>query len=54
MEELLTSIGEFCATELEQTNSITYLKKDFGYSFIITTNDGNRILLSLVNLDEKQ
>lgn len=53
MEELLTAIGELCATELEQTESITYLKKDFGYSFIITTKNNNRILLSLINLEEE-
>lgn len=52
MEKLLTSIGEFCATEIEETQSITYLEKDLGYSFIITTKDGNRILLSLINLDD--
>lgn len=52
MEELLTAIGELCATELEQTDTITYLNKELGYSFIIATKDGNRILLSLIDLDK--
>ncbi len=48
MEELLVSIGEYVATEIESVKEVIYLDKSLGCMFYIDTNDSNRYLLSLV------
>ena len=49
MEELLVSIGEYVATEIESVKEVIYLDKKLGCMFYIDTNDGKRYLLLLID-----
>lgn len=49
MEQLLTSIGELVATEIEEVSDIQYVDKEMGYMFYINLSNGKRVLLSLVD-----
>ena len=44
MEELLTKIGEYVATDVH------YLDKQMGYIFVISFEDGRNVMLSLNEL----
>lgn len=48
MEDLLVSIGEYVATEIESVKEVIYFDKELGCMFYIDTNDGKRYLLSLI------
>ena len=48
MEELLTTIGELISTEINKVNDLEYVDKEMGYMFYIVLNDGNKVLLSLI------
>lgn len=49
MEELLVSIGELIATEIDEVKDIEYVDKELGYMFYLHLQNGQRILLSLVD-----
>lgn len=47
MEEMLVKIGELVATEIDVVEDVQYVDKALGYMFYITTQDGNKMLLTL-------
>lgn len=49
MEELLVSIGELIATEIDDVKDIEYVDKELGYMFYLHLQNGQRVLLSLVD-----
>lgn len=49
MEELLVTIGELVATEIEDVESVHYVDKEMGYMFYIYLKDGRKVLLSLIS-----
>lgn len=49
MEELLVSIGELIATEIDDVRDIEYVDKELGYMFYLHLKNGQRILLSIVD-----
>lgn len=49
MEELLITIGELVATEIEEVESVQYVDKEMGYNFYINLKNGGKVLLSLVD-----
>ena len=49
MEELLVSIGELIATEIDDVKDIEYVDKELGYMFYLHLQNGQRILLSIVD-----
>lgn len=48
MEEMLISIGEFVATEIDDVKDVIYLDKSIGCMFYIDVKGGKRYLLSLI------
>ena len=53
MEELLTKIGEFVATEIDNVKEIQYVDKEMGYMFYIVLQNGEKVLLSLIQNKQK-
>ena len=49
MENLLVTIGELVATEIEEVESVHYLEKAMGNMFYIYLKDGRKVLLSLID-----
>ena len=49
MENLLVTIGELVATEIEEVESVHYLDKAMGNMFYIYLKDGRKVLLSLID-----
>ena len=49
MEELLTKIGELVSMEIDEVKDVEYLDKEMGYMFYINLEDGQKVLLSLVD-----
>ena len=49
MEDLLVTIGELVATEIEEVDSVHYLDKAMGDMFYIYMKDGRKVLLSLID-----
>lgn len=49
MEDLLISIGELVATEIDGVESVEYVDKEMGYMFYINLKNGKKILLSLID-----
>lgn len=49
MENLLVTIGELVATEIDDVDSIHYVDKKMGYMFYIYMKDGRKILLSIMD-----
>ncbi len=47
-EFMLTKIGDYVATEIEEVATVNYLDKEMGYMFVINTNDGKEMILSLI------
>lgn len=48
MEELLTKIGEYVATEIDGVKEVKYVDREIGDMFYIIYNDGTSVLLSLI------
>ena len=51
MENLLITIGELVATEIDEVESFKYVDKEMGYMFYINLDGGKKILLSLIDSD---
>ena len=51
MENLLITIGELVATEIDEVESVKYVDKEMGYMFYINLDGGKKILLSLIDSD---
>ncbi|MCM1305851.1 MAG: hypothetical protein NC037_02805 [Bacteroides sp.] len=49
MEDLLITIGELVATEIDDVDSVQYVDKEMGYMFYINLKNGKRVLLSLID-----
>ncbi|MBD5091911.1 MAG: hypothetical protein HDT36_00835 [Clostridiales bacterium] len=49
MENLLVTIGELVATEIEEVDSVHYLDRTMGNMFYIYLKDGRKVLLSLID-----
>ena len=49
MEELLTTIGELIATEIEKVVDVHYVSKELGYMMYLELRDGRKVLLSLID-----
>ena len=49
MENLLVTIGELVATEIEEVDSVHYLDRAMGNMFYIYLKDGRKVLLSLID-----
>lgn len=48
MEQLLTTIGEFVATEINDVEEVEYVDKAMGYMIYIVLKNGEKVLLSLI------
>ena len=48
MEQLLTTIGEFVAAEIDDVKDVEYVDKAMGYMFYIVLKNGEKVLLSLI------
>lgn len=49
MEELLITIGELVATEIDDVENVRYVDKEMGYMFYICLKNGKKVLLSLID-----
>ncbi len=49
MDDLLITIGELVATEIEEVESVHYIDKAMGNMFYIYLKDGRKIILSLID-----
>lgn len=49
IEDLLITIGELVATEIENVSEVQYVDKDMGQMFYIILNNGKKVLLSLID-----
>ncbi len=49
LENLLVTIGELIATEIENVSDVQYVDKDMGQMFYIILNNGEKVLLSLID-----
>ncbi len=47
-EFMLTKIGDYVATEIDEVANVNYLDKEMGYMFVINTNDGKEMIMSLI------
>lgn len=54
MEDLLITIGELVSTEIDSVVGVEYVDKEMGYMFYITLNDGNKVLLNLIDSKLRQ
>lgn len=48
MERILTKIGDMISTEIEEISDIKYLDPEMGFVCVLTTHDGEEIILSLI------
>jgi hypothetical protein len=52
IDNLLTSIGEFVSTEIEDVDNVQYLSKEMGDMFVAYMRNGEKVLVSVTSLDE--